>query len=275
MNWLADPSSHRGGSRSILLALVALAMLTGCGEGSVSSTTPTASSTRSTSATTRSGRATRAPPALYGCRAKGARWSSLTVGRGASRLQAAVLGDGPVGVALANDSGNQPCDWVSFADALADRGLRVATFSYASVGNPSEVKAVAGALRAQGARRVIAIGASVGGRAVVELAAMRSPGVDAVASLSAERQIGASYPDILPDARHVHLPSLYVGSRKDGYTLFGKETVQLHDATPARIDELLLVPGSDHGVDLLAGPNGKRVRAAIFGFISRTVDVRP
>jgi dienelactone hydrolase len=118
---------------------------------------------------------------------------------------------------------------------------------------------------------VIAVGASVGGRAVVELAAKPSPGVDAVVSLSGERQIGPSYPDILPDARRVELPILYAGSRGDGYTLFGKETAELHEATPAQINELLLVPGSDHGVDLLSGRQGDRVRAAILSFVSRAV----
>jgi hypothetical protein len=58
------------------------------------------------------------------------------------------------------------------------------------------------------------------------------------------------------------MPILYAGSHRDGYTLFGKETVQLHEATSAPINELLLVPGSDHGVDLLSGakatPCGRR-----------------
>ena len=144
-----------------------------------------------------------------------------------------MLGRGRIGFVLANDSGNDPCTWLPFAESLAERGDRVAVFRYASVGNPGELRATAMALRAAGAERVVAVGASVGGRAVVELAAESSPGVDAVVSLSGEREIGPSYPDILPDARRVELPILYAGSRRDGYTLFGKETVQLHEATPA------------------------------------------
>jgi hypothetical protein len=102
---------------------------------------------------------------------------------------------------------------------------------------------------------------------VVELAAMSSPGIDGAISISAEREV-ATYPDILPAARRVQVPSLYIGSREDGYTLFGKETIQLHDATPARIDQLLMVPGGDHGVDLLAGRPGSSVRPKISAFIS-------
>jgi hypothetical protein len=209
-----------------------------------------------------------APAALHGCRAPGEGWQPLTVADGPAKIDAAVLGNGRRAFVFANDSGNQTCGWVPFARELADRGMRVALFEYASVGNPGEVRATAAAVRDRGANRVIAVGASVGARAVIQLAAERSPGVDAVASLSAERQISLRYPDILPAARRARLPNLYVGSREDGYTSFGKETIQLHDATPAKINELLLVPGDDHGVDLLAGSNGQRVRSAIMRFAS-------
>jgi pimeloyl-ACP methyl ester carboxylesterase len=209
-----------------------------------------------------------APGALQGCRAPGAGWQPLTVADGPAKLDAAVLGNGRRAFVFANDSRNQTCGWVPFARELADRGMRVALFEYASVGNPGEVRATAAAVRDRGANRVIAVGASVGARAVIQLAAERSPGVDAVVSLSAERQISFRYPDILPAARRARLPSLYVGSREDGYTSFGKETIQLHDATPAKIDKLLLVSGDDHGVDLLAGSNGQRVRSAILRFAS-------
>jgi hypothetical protein len=211
------------------------------------------------------------PAALRACNAPGRGWRPLRVADGPNELDAAVLGDGRLAFVFANDSRNQTCGWLSFARELADRGMRVALFEYASVGNPAEVRATAAALRDLGARRVIAIGASVGARAVVELAAKASPGVDAVVSLSAERQISARYPDILPAAHRARLPSLYVGSREDGYTSFGKETIQLHEATPAKINKLLLVPGDAHGVDLLGGQNGDRVRSAIVRFASQAV----
>jgi pimeloyl-ACP methyl ester carboxylesterase len=209
-----------------------------------------------------------APAALAACRAPGPGWQPLRVADGPAELDAAVLGHGRLAFVFANDSRNQACTWLSFAHDLADRGVQVALFEYASVGNPGEVRATAAALRDNGAHRVIAVGASVGARAVIELAARARPGVDAVVSLSAERQIALRYPDILPAARRVRLPSLYVGSRQDGYTSFGKETIQLHDATPAKVNELLLVSGDDHGVDLLAGRDGGRVRSTILRFAS-------
>jgi hypothetical protein len=247
---------HRLGLLAVVLVAVG-----GCG----------GSSHRVARTSTEAGRhaAVEAPAALEGCSAPGRGWRRLVVADGPDELDAAVLGHGRIALVFANDSRNQTCGWLAFARALAGRGMQVALFEYASVGSPGEVRATAAALRDDGARRVIAVGASVGARAVIELAARASPGVDAVVSLSAERQISARYPDILPAARRARLPSLYVGSREDGYTSFGMETIQLHDATPAKINELLLVPGADHGVDLLAGKNAQRVRSTILRFASR------
>jgi hypothetical protein len=32
---------------------------------------------------------------------------------------------------------------------------------------------------------------------------------------------------------------------------------------------MILVPGSDHGVDLVSGPEARRVRPAIFAFLAK------
>jgi hypothetical protein len=253
-------------------------LLWGCGGGGDEdgvTTAPTSATTAGATASTTTAAATQnrsLPDAVSVCNPAAPGWRRLPVKVGPAEIQAATHGRGRVGFVLANDSGNDSCKWLRFAEALADRGDRVAVFRYASIGSPAELRATALALRAAGAERVVAVGASVGGRAVVELAAKRSPGVDAVVSLSGEREIGPSYPDILPDARHVEVPILYAGSRKDGYTLFGRETVQLLEATPASLNRLLLVPGAAHGVDLLSGPEGERMRKAILSFAAAAVE---
>jgi hypothetical protein len=63
----------------------------------------------------------------------------------------------------------------------------------------------------------------------------------------------------------------YVGSKQDGWTTFGRDTRQLHSATPARVNRMLMVPGVDHGVDLLSDENGPRVQATIVSFLDSTV----
>jgi pimeloyl-ACP methyl ester carboxylesterase len=82
-------------------------------------------------------------------------------------------------------------------------------------------------------RRVVLVGASIGGRAVVTAAA-RAPGqVDAVVSLSDERILGAQR-DLLLDARRLRGPTLWVSSANDGYTNFADETRQLYRGARTR-----------------------------------------
>jgi dienelactone hydrolase len=249
--------------RAFLLATTCLLVIGGCGdEAEQASTSTTAAG--STTTESEDGAGAEAPAPLTACGPAG--WHPLRVRSGPGKLDVAVTGKGQSAVVFANESGDESCPWVPFADELAKRDLTVAIFSWQAVGNPREITAVAEALRARGVERVAAIGASIGARAVVELAAMPHPGVDAVISLSAERQIG-QFPDILPKAKQVELPSFYLSSRREGYTLFGKDTAQLHAATPAKVNEILIVPGSGHGVDLLQGTEGRRARPAIIDFL--------
>jgi hypothetical protein len=82
-------------------------------------------------------------------------------------VQAATFGDGRTAFVFANDSNNDPCKWIAYANGLVDHGARVAVFKYGEIGSPNQLRATALALRKTGAERVVAIGASVGGRAVV------------------------------------------------------------------------------------------------------------
>ena len=126
-------------------------------------------------------------------------------------------------------------------------------------GDPAGVAAGVRTLRRAGLHRVVVVGASVGGRAVVQLAARGAPPLDAVVSLSAER-LDRATPDLIHAARRVRAPSFYVSSRADGYTSFAQDTRQLYAATPARDKKILVVPGDAHGTDLL--PRA-RVREAV------------
>jgi dienelactone hydrolase len=242
--------------RRLLIALAALT-IAGCG-GEAHERSPT-----TTTATP-----SKAPEPVEVCAGAGSGWRTLTFHAHDSRIDAAVLGAGDVGVVFANDSGNSACGWMSFARQLVGRGMRVLVFEYDDESQAAgEGLAAARALRATGARHVAMVGASIGGRAVVQAAARNHGTLDAGVSLSAERSVGANLREILPLARRIHLPSLYVGSRDDGYTFFGRDTRQFHRVTPARINRMLLVPGGDHGVDLLSDENGPRVRATILAFL--------
>jgi dienelactone hydrolase len=93
------------------------------------------------------------------------------------------------------------------------------------------VTAVASAARHDGARRLVLIGASLGGRVVVAVAAHDPRLVDAVASLSGERMLHDPA-DLLPDARRLRVPILWAGTDGDGYTNFGVDTKDLSIPRP-------------------------------------------
>jgi dienelactone hydrolase len=246
-------------ARSSVLVL-ALLVLAGCGGGGGRST-----ATSTTTATT-----ARQAAAFDDCLRSGPGVQMVKVPAPGEQLPAVVLGSGgSTGVVFANQSASTACGWLPYARNVTRSGVRSLVFDYATASREAEVLAAARWLREHGAHRVVLVGASIGGRAVVTAAARAHPGqVDAVVSLSGERILGAQR-DLILDARRLRLPTLWVSSLNDGYTDFAEETRQLYRASKAhaRPDRLLVVGGDDHGVDLLTGSQAKRVVPAVTSFI--------
>ena len=90
--------------------------------------------------------------------------------------------------------------------------------------------------------------------------------LDAVISLSAPRS-DRRYADNLPAARRLRLATLYVSARDDPVTNFARDTRQLHRATSARVNELLLVDGDEHASELVSGKQPRQVLSAILRFV--------
>jgi hypothetical protein len=104
---------------------------------------------------------------------------------------------------------------------------------------------------------------------VLQAASLQPDSVVGVISISGERTVPSdpAQHDLIATARGVRLPVLFVGSRKDGYTNFGADTRALHRAVPARENLMLLLPGGDHGVDLLAGKQFGQVASSVEHFV--------
>jgi pimeloyl-ACP methyl ester carboxylesterase len=177
-----------------------------------------------------------------------------------------TIGSGSTAAVMANQDGGNLCEWLPLARGLARAGIRATVFDYVGAASDDDVLAVARDLRRTGARRVALIGASTGGRVVLHAAAGHPADANAVVTLSAERTGRSGYPT-LSDARHLHTRALYVGTTEDGYTTFAAETRQLYRATRAGGKRLLLLSGSDHGTDILAGAQAARVISAITRFV--------
>ena len=168
-------------------------------------------------------------------------------------VEAAVRGEGPL-VVLANESGNQVCAWAGLADRLVADNYRVAVFQYADETAAGEEQAVEDTLAiaeaAAGNGDYALVGASLGGRIVIEAAAQHPEGLAAIVSLSGVRAV-QDYVDILPDARLVTTPALYLGSVDDSITDGARQPRQLSRAMHGTPNELVLVPGSAHGDSLV------------------------
>jgi hypothetical protein len=246
--------------RHAVMLLVA-GLVAGCGSGS-----------KQRSAATTTTTASRAPKAFDQCLHPGPSVRVVDVAGPGERIPAVVLGArGSTGVVFANQSGSITCDWLPYARNVARAGVRSLVFDYQTPGDDAEVLACARWLRAHGAKRVVLVGASLGGRAVITAAARGGPkAVDAVVSLSGERILGTQG-DLIVDARRLRVPALWVSSTGDGFTNFAAETRQLYRGARghARPDRLLVVGGSDHGVDLLKGKQARRVIPTVTQFIHR------
>ena len=244
-------------SLRVVTVLAGCVLACGCGgsKPSVATPVPTATAVRATG-----------PEPLDRCEAAGAGWQALPTSGDYSPPSAAWLGSGKVGVVFANDSNNDACDWSREARALADHGYAVAVFDASIAYESRQAVAVADALRrAGGARRIAVIGASVGARAVLQVGAAHPPGVAGLVAMSAERRISSNPSDLLPIGRRVRVPVLTIGSRQDPLTSFGKDTTAWHRTIPD--DQVLILSGGDHGVELLSHRHGPRVRAAILAFL--------
>jgi pimeloyl-ACP methyl ester carboxylesterase len=202
-------------------------------------------------------------------------------------LDGAVLGRGPVGIVLAHESGGDLCRWVPYGDRLSRKGFRVLVFDYRGFGLSAKVAgeraaridldvlAAVAALRRRGAEKIVLIGASVGGVAVVTAAASARPAVAGVVSISGAdtsflQQGGFPYAVLDPSAAAARLTSaaLFVASRDDT-VLPVASTQKLYREAAATDKRIVVVPGFSHGISIVddSGRTGSKVRGLILKFI--------
>jgi hypothetical protein len=96
-------------------------------------------------------------------------------------------------------------------------------------------------------------------------------GVDAAASGAGP---ATDYRDILPAARKVTSPALYVAARDDFYTKGVRQQRQLHEAMRGHPNLWLQRDGSAHGTALLDrhGADGEVVSRRILDFVDQQLD---
>ena len=224
--------------RAFMLGLLVASV--GCGGGDGDEAPPTASPSGAPVTT-----------AAAPCGEEDAEAVRLTTGGGAE-LEAALVGDGEVGVVLGHQLRSDFCSWVPFAKQLAEHDMRALAINFVSTAIDEDVVAGALELRRGGAERIILVGASMGGTAA--LVAAGESDVAGVAALSAPRQFGGL--DALPSVRRLEMPALFLVGEQD--TSFARDARQLYRATRSSDKDLVVTTGFEHGTDLLQDPEAER-----------------
>jgi pimeloyl-ACP methyl ester carboxylesterase len=187
------------------------------------------------------------------------------------RLEGAALGRGKTGVVFAHQLAGDRCQWLPFARELTAEGYRALVFDMRGYGSSSgldgtypdrDVVAAAKELRAQGATKIVLVGASMGGTGVVAAAPGIRPVVSGIVDLSGLTGFGGV--NALPAARKLRAPALFVAGRDDGSYAIATRT--LYRAAASKDKKLLLAPTSWHGVDLVSRPE---VKKAVLAFVAR------
>ena len=186
-----------------------------------------------------------------------------------TRLVGHSFGGGKTAVVLAHESRSSMCRWVPYARRLATKGYRVFVFDFRNHGRSQQVGygrrsarlagdvvAATRYVRAQGARKVFLVGASMGGGAVLVGGANIRPPVDGVVSLSGPASFGGV--DAAPAVPRLRVPVLYLASADDGGGGFAADAKALYEATPSPDRTIEVLPGTAHGVSRVSSPGRAR-----------------
>jgi pimeloyl-ACP methyl ester carboxylesterase len=189
------------------------------------------------------------------------------------------FGKGTTAVILAHQSEGDLCDWVPYARRLASKGyfvfpvdFRGYGFSQARTGAaatrfPSDLTAATKALRKLGKKKIYLVGASMGGLASLVAAANVTPPVAGVVSVSGPARFRGM--DALKTAPRLRVPVLYLAAEGDdnaGFD-FSKDAEAMHAATASAAKQLEVLPGSLHGIALMAG--SARAKSLVEAFLKK------
>jgi dienelactone hydrolase len=183
------------------------------------------------------------------------------------RLAGHRFGRGQTAVVFAHEARGGACQWIPYARALARRGYLTIAFDFRGYGRsqtpkrgawqrlPADVIAAAKLSRSLGAKKVVVVGASMGGTNVVVAAANGRTVIDGVISVSAPTSWGRS--DALVAARRLQMPALYlVGKGDEGFV---EHSRLLYEATSSANKRLEILDSPQHGVYLAAEPPARSV----------------
>jgi len=196
-----------------------------------------------------------------------------------TKLIGHLFGSGQTVVILGHQSQGSLCEWVTYARRLARLGYTAFAIDFRSHGLsqarggragerlPSDLDGAVKLMRKRGKQKVFLVGASMGGIASLVAGANVKPAVDGVVSVSAPA--GFMGMNATASARRLRVPVLYVAAEGDdngGYD-FSDDAREMYAATAAADKRLQILPGSQHGVALVA--KSARARALVESFLRK------
>lgn len=171
------------------------------------------------------------------------------------RLSGTIYGSGTTGVALAHQTDGTQNTWRGFAQQLAAHGYMALAFDFRGRGlsaGPADtakedvdLRAAVALLRAQGAKRIALMGASLGGAIALRVAATEA--VAAVATLSAVAW-WPSQPVTDDLLRAMRTPKFFLNSETDPDA---EGTQHMYDVA-AQPKQIQMYPGRAHGVGMFS-----------------------
>ena len=186
------------------------------------------------------------------------------------------FGKGTTAVILTHQSEGDLCDWLPYAKRLASKGYFAFPIDFRGYGfsdTPAsgtyryvqDIAAAAQSLRKLGKTKIFVVGASMGGIAAVVAGANVTPPLAGVVSVSSPARFRGM--DGVKAGPRLRVPMLYLAATADdnaGYD-FSADAERLHRATATKDKRLELLPGSAHGIALVAGST--RAKASIESFL--------
>jgi pimeloyl-ACP methyl ester carboxylesterase len=193
-------------------------------------------------------------------------------------LRGITTGKGTLGLVLGHQLGSDACEWYDMAKRFAARGYRVLAIDFRGFGQspapkrqsttafPADIGGAATELRRLGASRVVAIGSSMGGTAVVIAGATRAYHLAGIVSISGAATFSGN--DALAAAGHLKIPARYMAAQNDA--TFPADARAMARRTPAKNKALLILGGWSHGTALFVDPQTEqRARAFVFSFLKK------
>jgi len=202
---------------------------------------------------------------------------SFTTEDGVKLSGTLFVAKGETAVVLAHMGIADQKSWQPFAGHVAGRGFTAITFDFRCYGlsecgklgkseslHTQDIRAAIRFLRERGLKRIVCIGASMGGTACMNAALDEELAGIVVIASTAPLYMGKQYPQ---DLVNPTMPKLFIVADKDRYAQVVPATSSLYDKSPEP-KKLKIFPGTVHGTELFDTESGVEFRDLLTHFMA-------